>query len=341
MHQAVPRVLFVVKRRTQDYGQGSSSGVSNAALMTASALEQCGIAEAAVHVVADGNAIEAAAVTYRATVVIVEALWATPAKMAQLARLHPEIDWYVRVHSRAPFLAVEGFATGWLAAYAASMANLRNLHIAANSYGMCDDLSTVLSVQVDYLPVIYQVTDQLPAPATVTALRFGSFGALRALKNTYEQAVAAIIYATNRRLVLEFNVNATPDDMASNPIYANVAALFAAQAVHGHKLVVNPWMPHAAFLGLVREMDVVMQVSFSESFNIVAADAVSQGVPVVVGTDVDWLPEAVRVSPTSTSAIIRGIVAAMGDGADRFTDASRLALARYIQAARVAWSVVL
>jgi hypothetical protein len=46
-------------------------------------------------------------------------------------------------------------------------------------------------------------------------------------------------------------------------------------------------------------MDIGMQVSFSESFNIITADFVYGGVPIVVSDDVDWMPQHTRVSPNS------------------------------------------
>lgn len=38
-------------------------------------------------------------------------------------------------------------------------------------------------------------------------------------------------------------------------------------------------------------MDIGLQVSFSETFNIVGADIISQGVPLVGSTEIPWLDE--------------------------------------------------
>jgi len=53
-------------------------------------------------------------------------------------------------------------------------------------------------------------------------------------------------------------------------------------------LVEHGWLPHDQFLKLIASMDVLLQVSFSETFNIVAADAVVQNVPIVVSDEIFW-----------------------------------------------------
>jgi len=46
-------------------------------------------------------------------------------------------------------------------------------------------------------------------------------------------------------------------------------------------------MEHNDFIRVVKSMDIGMQVSLSESFNIVAADFVSNGVPLVGSPDIE------------------------------------------------------
>jgi hypothetical protein len=52
-------------------------------------------------------------------------------------------------------------------------------------------------------------------------------------------------------------------------------------------------------------MDIGMQVSFSESFNIVTADFVTAGVPIVASDDIEWMPEFLKTSPTSHRGMIK------------------------------------
>jgi len=46
-------------------------------------------------------------------------------------------------------------------------------------------------------------------------------------------------------------------------------------------------MDHSDFISIVKSMDIGMQVSLSESFNIVAADFVSNGIPLVGSPDIE------------------------------------------------------
>ena len=50
-------------------------------------------------------------------------------------------------------------------------------------------------------------------------------------------------------------------------------------------------------LALVAGMDVVSQISFAETFCIVAADAASQGVPLVTSDEVPWGSPLFRANP--------------------------------------------
>jgi hypothetical protein len=55
-------------------------------------------------------------------------------------------------------------------------------------------------------------------------------------------------------------------------------------------------------------MDIGLQVSFSETFNIVSADFVSMGVPIVVSGEVPWAPRFIKASPTDSQAIASKMV---------------------------------
>jgi hypothetical protein len=48
-----------------------------------------------------------------------------------------------------------------------------------------------------------------------------------------------------------------------------------------------------------------MQVSFSETFNIVAADMVSAGVPIVASDEVKWTSKWFNAVPTSSDSMAR------------------------------------
>jgi hypothetical protein len=132
------------------------------------------------------------------------------------------------------------------------------------------------------------------------------FGAVRPLKNHLVQAFAAIDFAEQIGKKLRFHINAGRIEMQGGPVINNMKGLF--QQIHGrgHELVNHQWRPREQFLELCAEMDIGMQVSFSETFNIVSADMVSQGVP-FIGTseEIPWAIDMFCANPVNTEDIVK------------------------------------
>ncbi len=71
-----------------------------------------------------------------------------------------------------------------------------------------------------------------------------------------------------------------------------------------HELIELGWHEHSAFVDVVASMDMVLQVSNTETFNIVAADAVAHHVPVVVSNEIPWLDGEFTANPNSVIDIV-------------------------------------
>src|SRR5574339_131410 len=109
-----PRVLFICKIRSSFYGP--SFGLINSCRFIANALEANDIKAKVVSVV-DNSDIDREVHKFKPTHVFIEALWVVPSKFEELIPLHPKIKWFVRIHSKVPFLANEGMAMHWLREY--------------------------------------------------------------------------------------------------------------------------------------------------------------------------------------------------------------------------------
>jgi hypothetical protein len=133
-------------------------------------------------------------------------------------------------------------------------------------------------------------------------LHIGCFGAIRPLKNQLTQAIAAIRYADSVGKILLFHVNATRCEQGGEAVLKNLRALFAGTR---HYLVENSWKDHKEFLRLMSSMDLSLCVSFTETFCIVAADAVNVGTPLLCSQQVPWASST--VSTTDTEEIAKGI----------------------------------
>lgn len=317
-----PRVLFVLKYREQPYGDAGwgdspasgaaplSSGLYNSARFVCEMLQDAGVEADLVHVV-DNNAIHREVVRFEATLVIVEAFWVVPEKFDELARACPGVQFVVRNHSEAPFLASEGIGFDWTLKYA----DRDNVAISCNAPRMLEETRFLVSAKrsdlspgqitrrVPFLQNYYPLRDVTPfrPQRQRDVVDVGCFGAVRPLKNHMLQAIAAIKFAERIGKDLRFHVNAGRVEMNGAPILANLRQLFA--HYDRHELVEEPWAPHEAFRRVVAGMDLVSQVSFSETFNIVAADAVSANVPVVSSPEIAWTSTASQADPTSSDEI--------------------------------------
>lgn len=319
------RVLFILKQRKLygsevqlDPNVSTSSGLYNSARFVSDMLDlQRGIVSEVVEVV-DNNSIDREVTRFQPTHVIIEALWVVPEKFDVLHRLHPDVQWIIRLHSNTPFLANEGVAFEWINGY------LRrpNVSIAVNHELMFEDLAALypqafeagaILLQPNYYPLRRWPGDAektLPfwSPKVTrfngrkpwdNDVHIGCFGAIRPLKNQVAQAIAAISYADATGQNLFFHINSSRVEKGENCL-KNLRAMFDGSV---HTLVEHSWMPHEEFRALVSQMDANMQVSFSETFNIVTADSVSQGVPVVVSKEIEWVSKFFVADPTDTSEI--------------------------------------
>jgi hypothetical protein len=127
------------------------------------------------------------------------------------------------------------------------------------------------------------------------------------MKNHLAQAIAAIEFADQLGLRLRFHVNAGRVEMNGGPVLRNLTALFKHLEDKGHVLVNHEWAPREEFLKTCAAMDLGMQVSFSETFNIVAADLVSQGVPLISSSEVPWASKTFTANPTDGESIVQAL----------------------------------
>jgi hypothetical protein len=301
------KCLFLLKEKNS-YGNYSqyvkfSSGLFNSAKFVSDMLVAEGNDSTVLEVV-DGNGIDKAVTTHKPKIVFIEALWVEPAKLKELMELHKEVKWVVRIHSNTPFIANEGIAMDWCLKY------LRyGVIIAPNSRNSVKELKTVCHINtgnIIYLPNYYVINfmKTFPTDSDPKTLDVGCFGAIRPLKNQLIQAMAAIEYAKTSNLNLNFHVNTGRIENNGNNVLKNIRLLFE-NLDDKYKLVEHDWLNHSDFLTLIHQMDVGLQVSFSETFNIVTADFVSQNVPIVVSKEIEWASSLIQANPTNVHDIVK------------------------------------
>jgi hypothetical protein len=297
------KILFLLKKNLI-YGSYNSviakSGLLNSARITAHQLKKHLDFDTQIEVCVDGNGIDHFIHRHRPSVVILEALWVTPAKLKELHRLHRHVSFITLMHSETAFLAHEGNAVEWLQQYA----DINKVYPAFNSRQAYTQFSNFF--QCLYLPNIYYDVDSNYENTDSLTLNIGCFGAIRPFKNQLIQAMASKVIAKQTGRHLHFHMNTSRLEQGGESVYKNIKALL------GHSLKEHDWMERWQFLELIKTMDIGMQVSFTESFNIVAADFVHESVPCVVGTTIDWMPNHLQCNPESLENIVDIALKALG-----------------------------
>ncbi len=79
------------------------------------------------------------------------------------------------------------------------------------------------------------------------------------------------------------------------------------------KVVRNDWETWPQFLGTVGSMDLLIQPSYTETFNMVTADGIARGVPSVVGEAIAWAPKNWMAATDSASDLADRAVALLHD----------------------------
>jgi len=321
-----PLTLFIIKRFYDYQGKNQiSNGLRTSALFVVEMLLAEGNRAKMVEAI-DGNSIDALVSQNNPTKVVLEAIWVTPTKMAELQKLHPSVQWTVRIHSEVPFLAAEGNAISWIASYLQ-----QGIEVAFNSAETARDFQ--IMGKTSYLPNYYPLRKPRTIKPSSVQLDVGCFGAIRPLKNQLIQAFAAIQYAKDKGKVLFFHMNGTRIEQDGNNNLKNIVALFDSLGEQ-FNLVLHPWAEHEDFLELIASMDMCLQVSYSESFNITSADAASMGVPLVGSEAIAWLPERSQADVNSVASMVE----AMGKADTTNVQMNQWALTTYLRNTVVVWN---
>ena len=323
------KVLFILKYRESSgggscYGTGLSSGLANSANFMNDMLNRAGIESRIEHAI-DNNCIDKLVTFHKPTHVIIEAYWVVPEKFAVLTKLHPHIKWIIRNHSEIPFLASEGIAIDWTCKYV----QYKNVYISANAPRAYHDLLHILipanptwtieevKEKIVFLPNAYTFK-KMPIVHKPHSeyINVACFGAIRPLKNQLLQAIAALQFAEKINKKLRFHINSDRiESGATNQSLKNLRNLFLHDSASGHELVEHAWMDHDTFLNVLNtEIDVASCVSQSETFCIIAADAVNCNVPLVASREVPWASWFVRADPGSSRDIARRMYASWKSG---------------------------
>jgi glycosyltransferase involved in cell wall biosynthesis len=223
------------------------------------------------------------------THVVISAPWLSCRDMAALVEHFKMIQFAIVSHSNVGFLQADPSGIALLRDYIELSYKYDNLTVGGNSERFTKWLSEAYDTFTVLLPNMYPIPAFVPHKSLGDVIRIGSFGAIRPLKNQLTAAAAAIIIGERLEKPIEFHLSAGREEGGGNIVLSAIQQMV--KDVLGFTLVLDGWSPWSDFNETVANMDLLIHPSYTESFNIVSADGISQGVPVVGSTAINWLPK--------------------------------------------------
>lgn len=223
--------------------------------------------------------------------VIISAPWIPTLEMQALSVDFPETHFSINCHSNVGFLQADRNGVKLVREMMELEMGTHNVHLAGNSRRFCRWVEEAFGAPCVFLPNLYWIEDGFTARNTSfcgDVLRIGAFGATRPLKNLMSAAGAALEISRNLRVPLELWLSAGRAEGGGETVLAAVQEMLS--GLPHVKLMMNGWQSWPKFRKVVGHMHLLLQPSYTESFNMVTADGVAEGVPSVVSNAIDWAP---------------------------------------------------
>ncbi len=273
--------------------QISHIGLGVAALNNAKVLRQAGI-KADVESIVSADAIRNALNAQKRSHVVISAPWLPTADLQTLVTEYRDTEFFIVSHSNVGFLQADRNGTRLLREAMELETGTHNFHLAGNSRKFAEWVRRAFQVPCVALVNMYYLESSAPkrGPAWSPGqpLRIGAFGATRPLKNLMSACGAALEIAKEFRSALEIWVSAGRTEAGGHTVLDAIREMLA--RVPGVTLIPNGWQSWPAFRKTVGYMHLLLQPSYTESFNMVTADGVAEGVASVVSAAIPWAPRS-------------------------------------------------
>ena len=241
------------------------------------------------------------------THVEVAAPWLASADLRALTWKYHNVKFAINCHSNVGFLQADTNGVKLMREYLDVELGSLNFNVAGNSIKFVQWVRSAYQAPCVYLPNMYfldyAVNPNKPVYNGGT-LRIGAFGATRPQKNLMSAAGAALELHEELKVDTEFWISSgRREGGPGNTIVNSVIAM--CQNVPGFTLKEFGWATWPQFRDLVRKMHLTIQGSYTESFNMVSADSIAEGVPVVASDAIDWVPRYWRANSDNVPDMAR------------------------------------
>ena len=244
------------------------------------------------------------------THVVISAPWLSVHDLKQLLYHFPYIDFTVLSHSNVGFLQADFEGVRNIRGYIELAECFTNLTVGGNSERYVEWLRESFHSDAVLLPNLYPLDRDVMkppvdtfrwSPRPIPVLKIGAFGAVRPQKNFMTAAAAAVLINRQLDIPVEFHMSTGGEEDV------NLTALAIEQMLEnsGVTLVRHPWRYWDDFIKEVGAMDLLIQVSYTESFNMITADGINAGVPSVVSPAISWAPCHWRADPDDACDVAR------------------------------------
>lgn len=240
------------------------------------------------------------------THVVISAPWLSPQDISGLLSKHPGVEFSVIVHSNVGFLQADANGVHLIRQYIDLEQGNLNFRIAANSKKGVRWLRSAYQCPCLYLPNLYflDYSQNSRRPLwTGGTLYLGAFGAQRPLKNLMTAAGAALEIANALKADTELWISSGRAEGGGGTVIAAMKEMLS--GLRNIKLVEAGWASWPQFRDIVRKMHLLISASYTESFNMVTADGMAEGVPSVTSDAIDWVPSYWQAPCDDTGEIAR------------------------------------
>jgi hypothetical protein len=283
----------------------SHIGLGVAAINTAKVLQSAGVATEIWPITSAADLRQRLEKTPREEVII-SAPWIPALEMYALSNDFPQTRFTVTCHSNVGFLQADRNGTKLVRQLMELEMATCNVRLAGNTRRFCEWVQKAFRVPCVYLPNLYYLGAGAPRPRpafSAGTLRLGAFGATRPLKNLMSSAGAALEIARALRVPLEFWISAGRVEAGGDGVLAAVHEML--NGLPDVTVKLNGWQTWPEFRKTVAHMHLLLQPSYTESFNMVTADGVAEGVASVVSHAIDWAPNDWKADADDVPQIAR------------------------------------
>ncbi len=249
------------------------------------------------------------------THVVVSAPWLPTLVYQQLCMTHPEIVFAMSSHSNLPFLQYDGKGPQLLRESYRLAVGVSNFRAVGNCRRYTGFVSRTYGSPCWFLPNLYDLGNKTAhphrRPMQNGPLRLGAFCATRQLKNLMSAVGAGLEVGNRLNRDVEIWISSGRDGTHAKPILQGMYALV--DGLPWAKIVDNGWKSWPDFRTTIRSMDLLLQPTFSETFNVVTADGIAEGVASVVTSAIDWAPQSWWANPDDVQDIADKAIALLND----------------------------